>query len=185
MAESITYAEGEQAQQEREAEFGRQDAKYKNQQRNHENDLKRRTQTGVTTPTSVASQAAQSGYVKVWQFTQEAVEDLALSFVDFMIISGPLVMILFFLRLVVGNMLNGGSEINYKGVRVPFVPPMGIVEGIFRSGKFLFISIISLTVYATGGTVLYVLTNPVESLSILSELVKSIGLGNIIGLTSP
>ena len=112
--------------------------------------------------------------VKGWQYVQEAVEDAALSFGDLMLITGPITVGMYLARLVVGNLMGGGPEIGFKGIKVAMVPGFGVVEGFYRTFKVLIIGAISGFLYSVLAVLLFSVTHPVETLQFIG--------GSVVGI---
>lgn len=129
-----------------------------------------------------ASAFARQAYSRVWSLIEEGVEDFALSFLDFMLISGPTAVGIFIVRLIGGNLMGGAGTVSFRGVSVPRIPGYTTIpEGIYRFGKVLLIGLISGLIYFTIIFVVILLTNPqliVQQLlcSIFSGVLKFIGI---------
>lgn len=109
---------------------------------------------------AVAEVAANLSYRKLWQYGQEAVELAAISFVDFMIFTGPLAIMMYFTRLVVGNWFKGGGTIRYQNFSMQAVPEYSMVEGLYRTVKILWIILFTFFVWSAIIVSGYIFTHP-------------------------
>lgn len=103
--------------------------------------------------------AALSGYQKIWQGAHEALEGLALSFVDFFLVTGPAALSLYMTRLIGGDLAGGFSRVQPPAmvrpllgdagdVSVPLIPPMTWWERfLVRPGKNLLIFLGTLMIW--------------------------------------
>ena len=186
MAASGLSSIGSQAS--REQGFARDNQKYVNQQ-NKLSQTKKDDGPDAEAK-ALANAAILQAYTRGWQYAQEAVEDFAFTFTDFMLVSGPAVILIFLVRMIVGNWMNGGPQISYHGISVPMVPPMGWVEATFRTAKFLFVAVVIFYYNIAGGILLFFVTNPKEVLTfggqavfgLITAIIKWLGLGNAVGL---
>lgn len=136
----------------------------------------------------------KTAYKRMWHSAQEAAEDTALSFGDFMIISGPIVIALYVSRWVFGNMMGnlftrqitlpGALPVNGKApqVEVHMVPgyEVGDMLDYVRHMKFLLVGAITLMIYGFMAIVLYYTFRPTELVKLGLK-----GLEVLIGLLSP
>lgn len=90
-----------------------------------------------------AQQAVKQSILRAWQIVHEVVEDLAFSFVDLMILTGPLAFLVFLARLVGSTILRGFFTFNIRGVEVQVVPFFGQAELVPRVAKNLLILVIA------------------------------------------
>lgn len=90
---------------------------------------------------------AKQAYTRIWQMTEEGIEDFALSFMDLMIFSGPAVIMMFLVRLFGGNLFGGSGTVSFREITVPRIPGYGAAEGFYRVGKVLFIGLITGLIY--------------------------------------
>jgi len=90
-----------------------------------------------------ASELINKSYKSLWSYVHEFFEDLALSFFDIMLFTGPLCVAFFLFRIL--GMLSIGRmfKINFKDVEVPLVPTFSMAEVPLRVGKTLLIAVIS------------------------------------------
>lgn len=113
-----------------------------------------------SSPLNAAQLAANQAYRRGWQYGQEAVEDLAFSFIDFTLISGLAMLLIYSIRLVVGNFFGGGPQIKFREFSMPLVPGYTIVEGIYRTAKALIIALITGVIYSALLIAGYIATHP-------------------------
>lgn len=129
----------------------------------------------VTGPADAASKVAALNAMRaLWASVHETLEDAALTFVDLMIITGPLAIGAYLLRL--GAYLYGGIfTIRFKGVEIPLIPTFATGEVMVRTSKILIIVAVTAIVWIAIIFLIWILTNPVEAAKILTkELVNSI-----------
>lgn len=194
MAETITLEQGEAEQAAREQEF----AQRNNQQRLAQSKAEQRVQAAAergrsrlpAAPVAIdpAQMAAQQAYTKGWQYTQEVLEDAALSFADLMLFTGPAAVAMFVLRIG-GTLNNGFGDYTFQGFTVKRVPGYGWVEGIYRSIKILAIGLFSGFIWSTLITVVYFITHPQEllrlglaSFSSMADILSTFGTALINGV---
>ncbi len=109
-----------------------------------------------------ATKAALEVSRKGWGMVHESLEDTALSFVDFDIISGPATIIVYLVRL--GAYLYGRIvTVNVQGVKVPFIPTFTMPELVVRSSKTLIIAIMTIAVWGIIYLTIWILTSPVDA----------------------
>jgi hypothetical protein len=115
---------------------------------------------------------------RLWQITQEAIEDIAISFADFMLISGPAVVLLYSTRWVFGNMMGNLFTISPPGyvsrllpagagdVKIPLVPGYALDEPFdyVRHMKFIYIGAMTLLLYGFLIMLMYFVLHPSEAL---------------------
>lgn len=130
--------------------------------------------SNVTSSVNAAQIAARQAYTKGWQYVEEAVEDFALTFADLMLLSGPLVVLIYLTRLLVGNINRGGGTIGFRGFTVPRVPGYSMVEGIYRTAKVLLIGLISGAIYSAILLVGFVVTHPGLVFQIGLEIITNV-----------
>lgn len=109
-------------------------------------------------------------YKKGWQWLQEAVEDWALSFTDFFLLSGPVNIALYMSRWVFGNMMGSLFTKSIKAplpqaiqgdqqlyVKVKIFPPYSLFDTLdyVRHIKFILIAALTLMIYGLIIMVLY------------------------------
>lgn len=120
-----------------------------------------------------ASAVARQAYTRAWQLAEEGLQDFALSFADFMLLSGPATVVIFIIRLFGGNLFGGSGSITFREVSVPRIPGYSIPEGTYKAGKVFLIGIISGLIYSLILLLIVVLVNPL--------LIVQIGLCGIFG----
>lgn len=167
MAEAITLEGGQQQAAARQLELDR----HRQRQTAALERAAERNKQRLQPPPAVSAIAAEAEadrrtYRRRWQYAQEGVENLAFSFVDLMIISGPVVLLFFFARFVVGNLYSGGPTVSFRSTKVPLVPGYTVVEGLYRTAKFLFIGLITGAVYSAIIMAGYVYTHPLETIKL-------------------
>ncbi|GEM_PF-7028759 len=101
-------------------------------------------------------------YKLLWSYVHEFFEDLALSFFDIMLFTGPLCVAFFLFRIL--GMLSIGRmfTINFKDVKVPLVPTFSMAEVPLRVGKTLLIAVISGTIWLLIIFAAWVVTHQLE-----------------------
>ncbi len=107
------------------------------------------------------SDEATKVYTLLWQRGHELIEALAFQF--FMLaalIVGPISVGAFLIRFFVGNAFNGGTQIQFREVSVPLVPPMSPTEIIYRGSKNGLIGIVFLLEWTIIIVIIYVAQHP-------------------------
>jgi hypothetical protein len=123
------------------------------------------------------SELINKTYKSLWGYLHEFFEDLALSFVDIMLFTGPLCVAFFFFRIL--GMLSIGRmfKINFKDVEVPLVPTFSMAEVPLRVGKTLLIATISGIIWGIIAFVVWVVTNKTEAILKLGKEIVDIIFG--------
>lgn len=132
----------------------------------------------AATALAEAQRVVEQVYKQAWQNAQEAVEIWALSFADFLLISGPLTVALYISRWMFGNMM---GELFKKEVEIPFsgaitggeptkisikiFPPYTLsdIQDHERHAKILVIGSATLIIYGFIIMLLYYITHPWEA----------------------
>lgn len=108
-----------------------------------------------------ANEAIKKAFQTIWTVVHEFLEDAALSFIDIMIITGPLCLLFFFVRVIgmfsIGRLLT----ITFKGVQVPLVPMFSAPEILPRLGKTLFIAAITTIIWFIIILLIWIVGDPV------------------------
>ena len=113
--------------------------------------------------------AAVQGMRGLWTAIHETLEDTALSLVDFMIITGPLAIGAYFLRL--GAYLYGRLfTIRFKGAEVPLIPTFATGEFLVRSSKILVVLAVTAVVWGAILIVVWIFSDPVEAAKVLTKV---------------
>ncbi|HCM67552.1 MAG: hypothetical protein A2898_03875 [Candidatus Kerfeldbacteria bacterium RIFCSPLOWO2_01_FULL_48_11] len=116
-----------------------------------------------------ANVAIRNSMRAAWNSIHEGLEDAALSFVDLMIITGPIALGAFFLQL--GAPLWGGSfTIRLRGVEVPLLPGFALPLLPVRGSKAIIILLCTAIVWGTVFLLFYLATHPTEALKLISAL---------------
>ncbi len=130
---------------------------------------------GESRDEQAAETAAEHLVRRGWQTAQEVVENLALSFADFLIISGPTAIILYATRWIGGNMMGGllrksispppPYNLLIPSVTVPLVPGYDIADPLdhLRHAKIFLIAALTLVVWGFILILLYYVTHPVQA----------------------
>lgn len=123
---------------------------------------------------TATSAFARQAYTRVWQLTEEGVQDFALSFMDLMLFSGPAAVAMFVTRLIGGNLLGGSGTISFREVTVPRIPGYSsVLEGAYKGGKVLLIGLVTGLIYSIIILLVVMISNP--------GLIVKIGLCSIFG----
>ncbi|MBI5467212.1 MAG: hypothetical protein HY975_03290 [Candidatus Kerfeldbacteria bacterium] len=114
----------------------------------------------------------EQAYKRVWQAAQEGVEDVALSFADFFLFSGPATIILYFTRWIGGNVMGGMLRKNITppppynalvpSIDVQLVPSYSTSDplDLIRHAKLFIIGGITVVIYGFIVMLLYMVTHP-------------------------
>jgi len=103
-----------------------------------------------------------------WTAVHETLEDLSLSFLDFMIISGPLTLFAFGLRLfspLYGKLVT----LRISGFEVPLIPSFTLPMLATRASKTLVIGLLTSLIWGTIFLLFYLATHPLEALKFMTE----------------
>lgn len=112
----------------------------KNQQQKNKaalNKIKAGSLTG-TAATEAANQAVRRGWTAIHEF----LEDTSLSFIDFMILSGPLTIIVLVGRFFGALIFSDVFTIKIKGIKVSMLPQLSAAEAALRVSKTFLIALI-------------------------------------------
>lgn len=108
----------------------------------------------------VAKEAAKKASQAIWMAVHEFLEDAALSFVDIMIITGPLCIFVFLIRILAMLTIGGMLTIKFKGFEVPLVPMFTAAEVVPRFSKMLLIFLVTGLVWFILILVIWAITDP-------------------------
>jgi hypothetical protein len=110
--------------------------------------------------TEAANEAIKKASQLIWTAVHEFLEDAALSFVDIMIITGPLCVAVFVLRIAAMCSLGSILTLTFKGVQVPLVPLFSKGEILQRCFKTLLILVVSGIVWFIIGALIWAIFDP-------------------------
>lgn len=118
----------------------------------------------------------EKAYKQAWQLFQEGAEDAALSFTDFFLLSGPIVVSLYFSRWFLGNMMGelftkevtlpGPGSVGDIKVKLKLFPPYALadMQDFVRHFKVLIVGGITLIIYGFIIMLLYYYTHWAEAI---------------------
>lgn len=112
--------------------------------------------------TDAVREVTRQAYIKVWQYAQEALEGLALSFMfaDLMMLTVTAIAV-YALRGLGGPLL-GNPQIGWGGIQVPLFPGYGMKEGVYRTAKILFLAAVTGIIYGVITIAIYFATHPLS-----------------------
>lgn len=131
--------------------------------------------SGESRNVEAAEAAAEQLVRRGWQTAQEVAEDTALSFADFLIISGPTAIILYAVRWIGGNLMGRlftkritpplPYSLVIPSVTVPLVPGYSIADPLdhLRHVKIFLIAALTLVVWGFILILLYYVTHPLQA----------------------
>lgn len=174
MAESLTLEQGQADDAARQREFRRINEAQKREIKQHQAKVATRAAAGLSqakAPLAAAEQAANLAWRRIWSWGQEIVEEASIVPTVVMVFSGPVAVVLYLARLIGGNGFSGGPKIGFRGFKVSLFPPYDFVEGTYRTGKIIYIGLITATIYGIITLAGYYLVNPQEFLGLIGDVI--------------
>lgn len=142
--------------------------KFRNKVRNNKSIAKAAAETADSEVKALANKAILKSMRTGWTIIHETLEETALSFVDIMLISGPLTIGVFILRLC-SPMYGRLATVRFKGVEVPLIPSFTLTMLIPRGSKTLLIAVISFCIWSAIIMLFYFATHPIEALKFITK----------------
>ncbi|MFC1687169.1 hypothetical protein ACFL0L_01145 [Patescibacteria group bacterium] len=142
--------------------------KLRNEVRKNKALAKKASIKGTAEAQALANIAIKKSMRTAWTLVHETLENTALSFLDFMVISGPFTILVFILRLF-APLYNKLATFRFRGIEVPLIPSFTLQMLVPRAAKTLLVAMITFIVYSSVYLLFYFATHKVEALKFITQ----------------